>query len=327
MAVTLHSPHALLRSALGATLAAVLAAAAHAQTAKYPDHPVKVVVGFSAGGGTDVAARVIAQKLSETMGQTFVVENRPGASGLIASEAVIKSPADGYTTMVGSQTTLAVAPALYRKFQIDSTRDMVGIAMVGVSPLVAVVNPSVPAHSIKELIAVAKEKNGTMNFGSGGVGTTPHMAGELFAFSAGVKMVHVAYRGEAPAINDLLGGQIPFMFANLSAVIGNVTAGKLRALAITSATRSATVPDIPTVAESGLPGFDAATWWALVAPAGTPRDVVDKLNAEVKRVVAMPEVQQRFATLGMTGEDRTPEGVDALIKSEIAKWASEAYCF
>jgi len=307
---------------LGLALAATFASVqARAQGAKYPDHPVKVVVGFSAGGGTDVAARVIAQKLSETMGQTFVVENRPGASGLIASEAVTKSPADGYTLMVGSQTTLAVAPALYRKFQIDATKDMIGIAMVGVSPLVAVVNPSVPVHSIKELIALAKEKNGTMNFGSGGVGTTPHMAGELFAFTAGVKMVHVAYRGEAPAINDLLGGQIPFMFANLSAVIGNVQAGKLRAIGISSLKRSATTPDIPTVAESGLPGFDAATWWALVAPAGTPRDVVTKLNAEVKKVVAMPDVQKRFATLGMTGEDRTPQGVDALIKSEIAKWA------
>ena len=169
-----------------------------AQSGKYPDHPVKVVVGFSAGGGTDVAARVIAQKLSEAMGQTFVVENRAGASGLIASEQVAKSPADGYTIMVGSQTTLAVAPALYRKFQIDATKDFTGMAMIGISPLVAVVNANSPIHSIKDLIAEAKGKNGTMNFGSGGVGTTPHMAGELFAFNAGIKMVHVAYRGEAP---------------------------------------------------------------------------------------------------------------------------------
>jgi len=309
-------------TALGAVLIAGLApAASQAQPAKYPDRPVKLVVGFAAGGGTDVAARVIAQKLSETLGQTFVVENRPGASGLIASDAVTKSPADGYTLMVGSQTTLAVAPALYRKFTIDATRDMAGIAMVGVSPLVAVVKSSMPVNSIKDLIAMAKEKNGTMNFGSGGVGTTPHMAGELFAFSAGVKMVHIAYRGEAPAINDLLGGQIPFMFANLSAVIGNVRGGTLRAIAVTSAKRSATAPEIPTVAESGLPGFDAATWWALVAPTGTPRDVVMKLNADMKRVIALPDVQKRFADLGMTSEDHTPDGVDALIKSEIAKWA------
>jgi tripartite-type tricarboxylate transporter receptor subunit TctC len=323
MALRCNSLHALIRTALGAALISALAATGgRAQTAKYPDHPVKVVVGFAAGGGTDVAARVIAQKLSETMGQTFVVENRPGASGLIASDGVAKSPADGYTLLVGSQTTMAVAPALYRKFHLDATKDFAGIAMVGISPLVAVVNPSVPVHSIKELIALAKEKNGTMNFASGGAGTTPHMAGELFAFSAGVKMVHVAYRGEAPAINDLLGGQIPFMFANLSAVIGNVKAGKLRAIAITSAKRSPSAPEIPTVAESGLPGFDAATWFALVAPAGVPHDIVARLNAEVKKIVAMPDVQKRFETLGMTADvDRTPDQVNAYIKSEIAKWA------
>ena len=319
-----HTLHGFAGTALGTALLLGLAMpGGRAQTTKYPEHPVKVVVGFSAGGGTDVAARVIAQKLSETMGQTFVVENRTGASGLIASEQVAKSPADGYTLMVGSQTTVAVAPALYKKFQFDVTRDMTGIAMVGVSPLVAVVNPSLPVHSIKELIALAKEKNGTMNFASGGVGTTPHMAGELFAFTAGVKMVHVAYRGEAPAINDLLGGQIPFMFANLSAVVGNVQAGKLRAIAITSAKRSATSPEIPTVSESGLPGFDAATWFALVAPAGTPRDIVARLNAQVQKIVAMPDVRQRFAALGMTAEEhhRTPDELNAYIKSEIAKWA------
>jgi tripartite-type tricarboxylate transporter receptor subunit TctC len=301
--------------------ALLLSAPAWAQTGKYPDHPVKVVVGFAAGGGTDVAGRVIAQKLTEALGQTFVVENRPGASGLIASEAVSKAPADGYTLMVGSQTTLAVAPALYRKFNLDATKDFSGIAMVGISPLVAVVNPSLPVHSIKDLIALAKEKNGTMNFASGGVGTTPHMAGELFAFMAGVKMVHVAYRGEAPAINDLLGGQIPFMFANLSAVIGNVQAGKLRAIAITTAKRSPSAPDIPTVAEQGLPGFDAATWFALVVPAGAPKEVVGRLNAETIKAVKLADVQQRFAALGMIAdEDRTPEGVNAYIKSEIAKW-------
>src|SRR6185295_3680220 len=301
---------------------ALVAAGSAAQTDRYPDHPVKVVVGFSAGGGTDVAGRIVAQKLSEILGQTFVIENRPGASGLIATEAVIKTPPDGYTLMVGSQTTLAVAPTLYRKAHLDATRDFAGIAMIGISPLVAVVNPSLPVHSIKELIALAKEKNGTLNFASGGVGTTPHMAGELFAFMAGVKMVHVAYRGEAPAINDLLGGQIPFMFANLSAVIGNVKAGKLRAIGITSLRRSPSAPEIAPIAEQGLPGFDAATWFALVAPAGTPPDVVMKLNAETKKIVATADVQHRFEALGMTAdEDRPPDQVNAYIKSEIAKWA------
>jgi tripartite-type tricarboxylate transporter receptor subunit TctC len=314
--------HTSLCVALGFALGVGLAPApSQAQATKYPDRPVKVVVGFTAGGGTDVAARVIAQKLSEAMGQSFVVENRPGASGLIASEQVAKAPADGYTIMVGSQTTLAVAPALYKKFQFDATKELTGLAMIGVSPLVAVVNADSPIKSIKDLIAAAKEKNGTMNFGSGGVGTTPHMAGELFAFNAGIKMVHVAYRGEAPGINDLLGGQIPFMFSNLSVVIGNIQAGKLRALAVTSAKRVPSLPNVPTIAET-FPGFDAATWFALVAPTGTPKDAVMKINTETKKIIAAPDFQQRFDTLGMIpDQDRTPDEINAYIRSEIAKWA------
>jgi tripartite-type tricarboxylate transporter receptor subunit TctC len=292
----------------------------HAQ-GKYPDRPVKVVVGFSAGGGTDVAARVIAQKLSEAMGQSFVVENRAGASGLIASEQVAKSPPDGYTIMVGSQTTLAVAPALYRKIQLDPVKELTGLAMIGVSPLVAVVNANSPIKSLADLIAEAKAKNGTMNFASGGVGTTPHMAGELLAFSAGIKMVHVAYRGEAPGVNDLLGGQIPFMFANLSVVKGNVEGGKLRALAVTSSKRVASLPNVPTIAET-FPGFNAATWFALVAPAGTPPEAVARLNAETKKIVTTQDFQQRFEQLGMIpDQDRTPAEINAYIKAEVAKWA------
>lgn len=304
----------------GVALAAGLAVQGTAQS-KYPDHPVKVLVGFAAGGGTDVAARVIAQKLSEATGQSFVVENRAGASGLLATEQLAKSPADGYTIMVGSQTTLAVAPALYRKFQLDITKELTGVAMIGISPLVAVVNANSPIHSIKDLIAEAKAKNGAMNFGSGGVGTTPHMAGELLAFNAGIKMVHVAYRGEAPGLNDLLGGQIPFMFSNLSVVIGNVKAGKLRALAVTSAQRVPQLPDVPTVAET-FPGFDAATWFALVAPAGMPQDAVARINGEAKKIVATRDFRERFDTLGMIPDkDRTAEEINAYIKSEIAKWA------
>jgi len=307
---------------VAAGLALALATVAgHTQTARYPDKPVKILVGFAAGGGTDVAARIVALKLGEALGQSVVVENRPGASGMIAAEAAAKSPADGYTLMMGSQTTLAVAPALYRKFAIDAARDFSGVAMAGVSPLVLVVHPSVPAQSVGELVALAKAKPGTINFGSGGLGTTPHMAGELFSIQAGVKMVHVAYRGEAPAINDLLGGQLQVIFANLSAVIGNVRAGSLRALAVTSAQRAATAPDIPTIGEVALPGFDAATWFALVAPAGTPRDVVLRLNAEVTRLVAQAEVQQRFADLGMTIAGGPPDALDAYVKSEIGKWA------
>jgi tripartite-type tricarboxylate transporter receptor subunit TctC len=310
-----------LRCVLGLAVAAALCGAeATAQTAKYPDHPVKILVGFAPGGATDVAARIMAQKLTDALGQTVVVENRPGASGMITTEAVAKAPPDGYTLMMGSQTTLAVAPALYRKFGIDAARDFAGVAMAGVSPQVLVVHPSVPAQSVKELIVLAKAKPGTVTFGSGGIGTSPHMAGELFAIQAGIKMVSVAYRGEAPAINDLLGGQLTLVFANLSAVIGNVKAGSLRALAVASAQRSPSAPEIPTIAEVALPGFDAATWFALVAPAGTPREIVQRLNAEVTRLVGQADVQRRFADLGMTISAGPPEAVDDYIKSEIAKW-------
>jgi tripartite-type tricarboxylate transporter receptor subunit TctC len=304
----------------GLALATALPAAED-EAAHYPERPIKIFVGFSAGGGTDVAARILAQKLTETLGQSVVVENRPGASGMIAAETVAKSAADGYTLMMGTQTTLAVAPALYRKFSIDAARDFAGVAKAGVSPLVLVVHPSVPARSVMDLIALAKTSPGTINFGSGGLGTTPHMAGELFSIQAGIKMVHVAYRGEAPAINDLLGGQLHLIFANLSAVIGNVKAGSLRALAVTTAQRAATAPELPTVAEAVLPGFEAATWFALVTPAGTPRGIVRRLNTEVTRLIAQPDTRQRFADLGMTVDAGTPAALDGHIKSEIAKWS------
>ncbi len=308
------------RISLGVALAAALVTTSAAQTAKYPDKPIKMVVGFTAGGGTDVVARILAQKMSETLGQTVVVENRTGASGMIAGEMVAKSPPDGYTLMMGTQTTYAVAPTLYRKTSLDPARDFAGIAMSAVSPLVLVVHPSVPVQSVKDLIAMAKAKPGGINYGSGGLGTTPHMSGELFQAVAGIRLAHTAYRGEAPAINDLIGGQIPFMFSNLSAIVGNVRAGHVRALGVTSAKRAPALPDVPTLAEAGLPGFEAATWFALVAPTGTPRDVLLRLNAEVKGALALPDVRQRYADLGMTAEDSTPESVDAYIKSEIAKW-------
>jgi tripartite-type tricarboxylate transporter receptor subunit TctC len=309
------------RLLVGLVLAAGVAIPqAGAQPAKYPDRPVRMVVGFTAGGGTDVVARILAQKISERLGQSVLVENRTGASGMIAGDLVAKSVPDGYTLMMGTQTTFAVAPALYRKTTLDPARDFAGIAMSAVSPLVLVVHPAVPAHSVKDVIAMAKAKPGAVNYGSGGLGTSPHMSGELFQAVAGIKLAHVAYRGEAPAINDVIGGQIPFMFSNLSAIVGNVRAGQLRAVGVTSAKRAPALPDVPTLAESGLPGFEVETWFALVAPAGTPQEVRARLNAEIKRALALPDVKQRYVDLGMTAEDSTPESVDAYIKSEIAKW-------
>jgi tripartite-type tricarboxylate transporter receptor subunit TctC len=295
--------------------------AAHAQDAAYPNRPIKMLVGFGAGGGTDIAARIMAQKMSEILGQSIVVENRTGASGMIAAEDEAKSAPDGYVLMMGSQTTYAVAPNLYRKVTLDPAKDFAGVAMTGASPLVLVVNPSFAAHSVKDVIAMAKADPSKINFGTGGLGTTPHMTAELFQYTAGIKMVHVAYRGEAPAINDLLAGQIPLMFANLSAVMGNLKAGTVRALAVTGAHRSPSAPDIPTVAEGALPGFEAETWWSIVAPAGTPPAVLAKLNAAARKALADDDTKRRFADLGMTNGGSSPEELDAYIKSEIAKWS------
>jgi len=315
----------LLRVAPKLALAVALAlglitGAARAQNS-FPNRPIKMLVGFAAGGGTDVVARIVAQKMSEILGQSVLVENRTGASGLIAAQDVAKAGPDGYTLMMGSQTTCAVAPNLYRKATVDPAKDFAGIALTGASPLVLVVNPSWAARSVADVIATAKANPGKINFGTGGVGTTPHMTAELFQHDAGIRMAHVAYRGEAGAINDLIAGQIPLMFANLSAVMGSIKAGTLRALAVTSAKRSPSVPDIPTVAEAALPGFAAETWFGIVAPAATPHDIRMKLNAAARQALDRDDTQQRFAELGMTTGSSRPEELDAYIKAEIVKWS------
>src|SRR3984885_2369461 len=317
-------PTRLLRVAANAGLIVALAlgfvANTRAQSA-YPNRPMKMLVGFAAGGGTDVAARVIAQPMSEILGQTILVEDRPGASSLLASQDLAKSDPDGYTLMMGSQTTCAVAPALYRKVTVDPAKDFAGVALTGASPLVLVVNPSFAAHSVADVIAMAKASPGKINFGTGGVGTTPHMTAELFEYNAGIKMVHVAYRGEAGAINDLLPGQFPLMFSNLPAVRGHIKAGSRPALAVTSAKRSPSAPDIPTVAETALPGFEAETWFGILAPAGTPRDIVARLNAAARQAGNRDDTKQHYTGLGMTTRSVTPEEFDAYIKSEIGKWS------
>jgi tripartite-type tricarboxylate transporter receptor subunit TctC len=314
----------LMRVALSAALAfCLIQSAARAQDATFPNRPIKILVGFGAGGSTDVAARIMAQKMGEILGQTILVENRTGASGLIAAEDVVKSPPDGYTLMMASQTVLAVAPRLYRKATIDPVKDFAPVAYCGASPLVLVVNPSFPAHTTAEMIAMAKAEPGKIIFGTGGVGTTPHIASEMFQYDAGITMSHVPYRGEAGAINDLVAGQIPAMFANLSAISGQLQAGTVRGLAVTSRQRAPSAPDIPTVAET-LPGYAADTWFGIVAPAGTPRAVIDKLNAAAQRALASEDTKKRYADVGMvsTGAGgHTPEDLDAYIKSEVAKWS------
>jgi tripartite-type tricarboxylate transporter receptor subunit TctC len=300
------------------TLAAGIGLGPHvsAQTTR----PIRVLVGFAAGGGNDVIARLVAQKMSEGAAGQVLVDNKTGASGLIAADILAKAPPDGTTLMVAAQTTYAVAPQLYKSVAFDAPRDVAGISLLGASPLVLVVNPSFAAKSVGELIDMAKAKPGAINFGSGGVGTTPHMAAELFLFTTGVRMTHVAYRGEAPAIADVLAGQLPLLFANVSVVTGQVKAGTLRALAVTSPKRAPGLPDVPTLAEAGIKGSDVETWFGLTAPAGTPREIVQRLNAEVRKALAAPDLQQRFAELSLSVTPSSPEELDALIKSEAVRW-------
>jgi tripartite-type tricarboxylate transporter receptor subunit TctC len=305
------------RHLLGGAAAVGFAGSALAQT-----KPIRILVGFAAGGGNDVIARLLAQKMSEGAAGQMLVDNKTGASGLIAADILAKAPPDGTTLMVAAQTTYAVAPQLYKAVTFDAARDVAGISLLGASPLVVVVNPSFAAKSVGELIEMAKAKPGAINFGSGGVGTTPHMAAELFLFTTGVRMTHVAYRGEAPAIADVLAGQLPLLFANVSVVTGQVKAGTLRALAVTSPKRAPGLPDVPTLAEAGIKGSDVETWFGLTAPAGTPREIVQRLNAEVRKALTVPDLQQRFAELSLSVTPSSPEELDALIKSEAVRWGA-----
>jgi tripartite-type tricarboxylate transporter receptor subunit TctC len=232
-----------------------------------------------------------------------------------------KSPPDGTTLMLASQTIVAVAPVLFKSANFDALRDVTGVAMLGASPMVLVVTPSFEAKSIRQLIDMAKARPGAINFGSGGVGTTPHMAAELFLLSAGIRMTHVSYRGEAPAIADVIGGQLPLLFANVSVVTAQVKSGALRALAVTTPRRAPSLPDVPTLAEQGVTGSDNESWFSLVAPKATPRDIVQRLNAEVRHALAAPELQRRFAELSLSVNPSSPEELDVIIKSEIVRWA------
>jgi tripartite-type tricarboxylate transporter receptor subunit TctC len=297
------------------------ASRAWSQTAAFPSRPIRILVGYAAGGGNDVITRIVAQKMSEGGLGQVLVDNKTGASGLIAADMLAKAPPDGTTLMVSAQSTYAIAPQLYKSVAFDASRDLAGVALLGASPLVLVVNPSFAARSVGELIAMAKAKPGEINFGSGGVATTPHMAAELFLSTTGIRMTHVAYRGEAPAIADVLAGQLPLLFANVSVVTGQVKAGTLRALAVTSPRRAPSLPDVPTLAEAGLKDTDVETWFGLTAPKATPREVVQRLNAEVRKALAAPDLQQRFAQLSLSVTPSSPEELDTLIKSEAVRWA------
>jgi len=287
----------------------------------YPNRPITLVVPFPPGGSTTIVARIIADKLAESLGQQIVVDNRGGAGGTIGTKAVSRSTPDGYTIVLGYTGTLAIGPTLYPSAGYDPRKDFEPIGLIGHAPNSLVVHPSFPVKSVKELVDYAKANPGKVNYGSAGVGTVSHVSGVYFANAAGIDLVHIPYKGTGPALADLLGGHIPMAFAPIPATHANIAEGKLRGLAVTSAKRSSLLPDVPTIAESGIPGFEASLYYGLAAPAGTPRPIVDKLNKALRDALASDEVRKRLATDGAEPLPSTPEEYAAHIDQDETKWS------
>lgn len=295
---------------------------ANAQGAgSYPNKSIKIVVPFPPGGATDILARAIGFELQKAWGQTVVIENKPGAGGNTGADLVAKSPADGYTLIMATVGTHAINMSLYAKMPYDAVKDFEPVVLVAGVPNLLVVHPSVNAKTVRELTALAKSQPGKLNVASSGNGTSIHLSAELYKQMAGVDILHVPYKGSAPAVADLLGGQVQMMFDNMPVSLPHVKAGKLRALAVTSMTRSAALPDVPTMDEEGLKGFDATSWFGLLAPAGTPKDIVAKLNAASVKALASAEMRERLAAQGAEPMGNTPDQFAAFIKAEIDKWA------
>jgi tripartite-type tricarboxylate transporter receptor subunit TctC len=300
------------------TLSACITSGVYAQS--YPFKPVKMVVGFSPGGGTDILARIVAQKLGEAWGQSVIVENRPGASATIGATVVAKAPPDGYTLTMGQLTPNAIAPALFSNLPYDAVKDFVPIILVGTSPNVLVMNPSVPAKSVAELVALAKSKPGTLTYASSGAGSLQHIAAELFKSTAGVDIVHVPFKGSGQAVIDLISGQVDMNFDSIPAVIQHVKAGKLRAIAVTSAKRASGLPEIPTIAESGFPDYDLTTWWGLFAPAGTPTEIVARIHRDTLAALQNADLKERFAALSVDPGGGSSREFADYVRQEIAKY-------
>lgn len=286
----------------------------------YPSKPIRLVVPFPAGGTTDILAREVGQRLSLSLGQPVVIDNRPGAAGNIGSELVAKSVPDGYTLLMATVGTHAINPNLYARIPYDHVKDFAPVVLVASVPNVLEVTPSLPVNSVADLIKLAKEKPGQINFASSGSGTSIHLSGELFKTMAGVDMTHVPYKGSAPAITDLIGGQVQVMFDNLPSSLPQIKAGKLRAIAVTSAQRAPALPDIPTIAESGLPGFEATSWFGIVAPAGTPPAIIARINADVNQWLQSPEAKEKLLAQGAVAAGGSPEQFAAYIQAETEKW-------
>jgi tripartite-type tricarboxylate transporter receptor subunit TctC len=309
-------------TALVAGLLTAVMLSGAAPAADYPNRPVTIVVAFTPGGPSDVLSRIIGKRLQEILHQPFIVENRPGAGGNIAAEQVKNAAPDGYTLLMGNNGILATNAALYKKLSYDAEKDFVPISLVGTQPNILVVNPSVPANSMAELIALAKASPGSLNFASSGHGAAAHLAGELFKTEAKINIVHVAYKGAAPALQDVIAGHVQMMFATAASVIGLIKNDKVRALAVTTLKRTALLPDLPTVDELGIKGFDATTWHGLVAPAGTPKDIIDMLHIATTEALKDPATQRQLLDLGVDVIGSTPKEFEDYIKSEIPKWTA-----
>jgi tripartite-type tricarboxylate transporter receptor subunit TctC len=286
----------------------------------WPQRSIKLIVTFPAGGGADFVGRAIAPKLTQLLGQSVVVDNIGGANGAIGDEAVARAAPDGYTLLLGAAGALTIAPHLYPKLQVDSFKDLMPVSLVASSPFVLVVNPSVPAKTVAELTALAKASPGKLNFGSSGTGGAPHLAGELYKSITGAQIVHVPYKGLAPAITDLLGGRVQILFADTGLVAPHIKAGTLRPLAITGLQRSPTLPDVPTMIEAGVPGYTAGTWYGVLAPAGTPAAVIKRVNAANVQAVAAPDLRKEFANHGIEAAGSSPADIAALIRQDYDKW-------
>jgi tripartite-type tricarboxylate transporter receptor subunit TctC len=301
----------------------VLAAMPSLATAQaYPAKPIRWISPWPAGGANDIFSRAIGQKIGESLGQQVLVDNRPGAAGTIGSDIAAKAPADGYTLVMGSSPTHAIAPALYPALPYDPLRDFSAVTLVGSVPNVLVLHPSVPAKTVKEFIAVAKARPGKLNFASTGNGTSQHLSAELFKFMAGLDMVHIPYKGTAPALTELVAGQVDLAFENMPALIPHIQAGRLRALAVTTTKRSAVMPELPTIAEAALPGYDASVWFGVFAPAGTPRPVVERLHGEILKALQTQDLKSRMVAMGTDVSGIGPDDFSAYVRKEIPKWAN-----
>jgi tripartite-type tricarboxylate transporter receptor subunit TctC len=287
----------------------------------YPDKPIRILVGFAPAGPADIAARVLGEKLTEAWGKPVVIENVTGAAGNVSAERAAKAAPDGYTLLLGASSTIVTNLSLYEKIGFDPVKDFVPISQLCVTPNILALNNNVPVKSVTELVALAKAQPGALTFGSAGVGTSQHLAGELFKVRAGIKLQHVPYRGIAQVMPDLLGGRLTMVFGNISALLQLSRENKVRALAVTSLKRAPSLPDIPTMAEQGFPGFDATAWFGVLAPSGTPAPIVARLHAETAKILAMPDVRKRFADLGMETIGNSPAQFAEVIRTEIPVWA------